>query len=116
MGDRIEGQLVNSAQNMGLASMPDYIDHYVGAGPHLIENPDPENMKYVIVDVESGSFRMQVGDTTGSIGAYAVPASDVTDGSGTFSLEEFEKYVFTAPNEFTVVGNGGGAVITVSWL
>lgn len=116
MSDRIEGQLLNSAQNMGLASIPEYINHYVGADVTLIENPDPDNSKYVIIDVEVGSFRAQVGDKTATIGAYAIPNADVVDGTGTLAFEEYETYVFTAPNSLTVVGNSGAATLTVAWL
>lgn len=123
MGDKLEGQLINSSQQMGIASIPQFINHYTGATPILIEDPRDLDSNsndlasaYMMVSVESGSFRMQVGDTTGTIGAYAVPSSDTTDGTGTFPLEEFEVYVFTSPNKFTVVGNSGNAVITVAWL
>lgn len=116
MADRIEGQLVNSAQNMGLASLPDYIDHFKGVGPHVIENPFPDQSKYMILDVEKGAFRLQTGDTSGTIGAYAQPAATLTDGTGTLALEEFETYVFTSPNKFTVVGQNATSILTVAWL
>lgn len=116
MADRIEGQLVNSAQNMGLASLPNYINHYKGVGPHLVTNPFPDAAKYMIIDVEAGSFRLQPGDKTGTIGPYSIPSGTLTDGTGTFALEEFETYVFTTPNELTVVGNSAGAILTVAWL
>lgn len=115
-----EGQLVNTSQQMGLASIPKFINHYVGAGPTFIEDPNnntqtDNSSKYVILTVESGSFRLQLGDTTGTISS-GVPGSTQTDGEGSFPLEEFEVYVFTAPDGFTIAGNDGSAILTVGWL
>lgn len=119
--ERIEGAIVSSVQQMGLATLPSYINHYVGAGPTLIEdpaaaNPDDSNSRYVIISVEKGSFRIRPGDATATIGAYAVPAGDVLDGTGTLPLEEFEIYVFSAPDNFTIVGSAGDATLTVAWI
>lgn len=118
---RIEGQVINTSQQMGLASLPDNINVHVGATPTLITDPaesDPNNnsSRYLILNVEKGSFRIQVGDTTGTIGAFAVPSANVTDGSSTLGLEEFEIYVFTAPDKFTVVGSAADSVLTYSWV
>lgn len=123
MGDQLEGQLVNNSQQMGIASIPEFINHYKGASATLIEDPRDADLgtdqfasHYMMISVEAGSFRMQVGDTTATIGAFAVPSATITDGTGTFPLEEFEVYVFTSPNKFTIVGNSANAVMTVAWL
>lgn len=120
MAYKIEGQLINTSQQMGLASLPDYINHYVGASPQVIsdprENAGNNAASYMIVNVEKGSFRIQVGDTTATIGSYEVPSSLVDDGTGSLPLEEFETYVFTSPDKFTIVGSASDAVLTVGWL
>ncbi len=112
----IEGALVNNAQQMGLASIPQEINVHTGATPTALSKPSNRKVNYLIIHVEVENFRCQVGDTTATIGGFQIPNAPVTDGSGTLALEEGEIYVFTAPAVFTLVGQSANSVLTYAWV
>lgn len=111
-----QGALVNNAQQMGLASIPEFINVHTGNTPTALTRPADRSVQYLLIHVEFENFRCQVGDTTATIGAYQIPTADVTDGTGTLALENGEIYVFTAPTAFTVVGETANSVMTYAWV
>ncbi len=114
MGTTAEGQLINTAAQMGLSTIPEEINHKTnGTTAFLLEKP--EGASYLILHIENESFRAKVGDHTGTL-TYATPSADVTDGTGTFLLEELEIYVFTPPKKLTLVPQSLGALITYAWV
>lgn len=116
--ETIAGQRVNNAQQMGLAALPDKINHHVGAAATNIVKPIDATrpLNYLILHAEVESFRLQVGDTTATIDPYAIPSAIVDDDSGTLAIEEGEIYVFDAPDSITVVGESANSVLTYSWV
>lgn len=109
-----EGQLINTAAQMGLAVIPEEINHKTG-GTIAFLITKPEGVRYLILHVENESFRIKVGDHVSTL-TYATPAGDVTDGTGTLLLEELELYAFTPPKNLTLVPQSAGAIVTYAWV
>ncbi len=120
MTDR-KGQRVNAPEHIGAVSIGD-INHVVGntavalVRPTGGTGPYNDSPKTLYMQVEAGSFRVQIGDTHGTL-TYTAPGGSVSDGSG--SLLIFPGMVppfFTAPGTVTVVGADANSVLTYWWV
>jgi hypothetical protein len=121
MTDR-KTQRVNAPEHIGAISIGD-INHVVGQTATALTRPSNESSspfsetpKTLYMQVESGSFRVQIGDTHETL-TYAPPVASVSDGSG--SLLIFPGMVppyYTAPSTVTVVGSSASDVLTYWWV
>lgn len=102
-------QRVNSAGDLGLLSLSNNIQHVVGNTATVLIKP--AGAETLVMHVESGTFRLQTGDTSAGIAATA-PSDDVTDGTGSLKLGADKTFAFTAPDEVTVIGSGAGDILT----
>lgn len=111
----LEGQDVSDAKELEVVSLSNVINHVQGAGAAVLTKPSGGFNSTLVLHVESGNFRVQIGDKSGTITA-AAPAGSVTDGSGSLKLQETEKIAITAPKKITVIGDGGSALLTYYWI
>lgn len=70
----------------------------------------------LVIIVEVASARMHIGPSAPSELVETVPTENILDGSGTFPLTTGTIYVFSAPEEFTIKGIDGTAVVTYYWV
>lgn len=110
----LNGQRVISPEDLGAVALSSDIQHVVGAADALLNRPT--SMSVLVMEVESGSFRVQLGSEASSSMDSAAPAASVTDGSGSHKLVTGRTYVFSAPVSLMVVGSGSTAVLTYWWL
>lgn len=111
----LEGQRINDSSHMALVSLAKDINHLVGVTATKITKPANSAYTMLVMFPESGNFRAQLGDTTGTISA-ATPSTSLTNGTGSWLIPEGQIFAFTAPANITVIGDGSGAVLTYYWL
>lgn len=109
-----EGQALNTSHSMALMSVSNSINHLYGNTATAITKPTGSSYTVLVLHVESGSFRLQLGDTTGSISA-SDPSASVTNGTGSMKLLQDAPMAITAPATFTVIGSSGTDILTYYW-
>ena len=109
----LEGQIIANAHQLGVIGISNEVNHLYGNTATNITNDDSKGVLVLIV--ESGTFRYQLGDTTGTISA-SDPGASVTDGSGSFKIPDTGPIALSAPSSFTVIGTGATDILTYYWL
>lgn len=93
MSKNLLGQQVLSAREMGLVPLGN-VKHLYGNTATVLERPD--NATAIVLDVESGSFRAQVGDTA----TATASATDLFSGPGAFD----DAYGWTLGDGWSISG------------
>lgn len=108
-----QGQTILTATELGLLAISDDIQHLKGNTATKLTRP--AGCTTLIAYAEIGIWRFKLGNHVGSF-SYANPSATVSNGTGSWKLDEGEKQAFQAPAEITFVGQDANAILTYYWV
>ncbi len=120
MSDK-RGQNINPPDVLGLISLSDVMDSVIGVSATVLTRPGAgsgpysETPKSLVLSVEAGSFRIQIGDTHTTI-SHTAPVATTSDGSAGLLLVEGAPMAVTAPSKVTVIGSDAADILTYWWI
>ena len=112
MTTNLHGQRPIAMEALGAIPVAGEIEHLVGVTKTTLTRPT--GMKTLVLHVEAGAFRAQLGAGAGLTGA--APGASVTDGTGSLKLAAGSQTVLPAPATITVIGTSASDVLTYYWL
>jgi len=109
MGDRLGPVSVPAG-----TAIAEEVNHLKGKDVTVLTNP---GKRMIYLECERGEYRIRSGDISESdMPDDAIPKHQVTDGTGSLSLQEGQVRIIPAPDELTVRGLSKKSVLTFYYV
>lgn len=109
MGDRFGPVPIPSG-----AAVSTEVNHLKGKKVDVLTNP---GTRMIYLECERGDYRIRSGDIAdGDMPDDAIPRGDVSDGSGSLSLQDGQIRIIPAPEKLTVRGLSNRSVLTYYYV
>lgn len=112
MAEDLGGTPIIQPEDLGTPTISNEIQHIYGAAAKKLTRPKGASVLHLIV--ESGTFRMRLGDREAGGLVETPPGAAVTNGTGSIKLPA-TYFPIAAPKVVTFKGTGATDILTYWW-